>query len=82
MLDQGSTHAKRRTGRKYKQLLTWLSSVDPKSPREKIGALRTPGSGVWFIHRKSFQMWTEATANSTFWLDGISPCFLIAVWLT
>ena len=58
--------------------MKWLSPVDTRSTRAKIAGARAPGSGIWFTQSDVFRMWTEANSNSTFWVNGISLCLLVA----
>jgi len=52
-----------------KELLTWLSSVDPSQNYNNARAIHASSTGSWLLESSDFKRWEE-TPNSLLWLHG------------
>jgi hypothetical protein len=58
---------------KTKRILEWLSAPDPSTNYNKAFEQRHEGTGLWFIHGDTFEIWKEQS-ESVLWLYSIPGC--------
>lgn len=58
-----------------RDVLAWLSRLEPESDFERLFGQRHPGTGTWLVESVQFKEWMQAERHCLLWChgSGMSP---------